>query len=426
MKSLSTRAFLLLAALVNLACGCIPARCSGAQDQTSVAQVIADLNAIHAAAQATPAQERALAADLAAVIDWTVVPSAASVDKLAADLAGAAAAGHFDPLTDASVLSDAQAVLASAGLTPAQIQTLAADVEAIAAESGLTEASAGALQADVQGTVDENAPAASQRVRRTIALQTENIAADLLPDCSGQAELHAIRKNGRIKLASLTVEVSGPFGGAVTVNATRQSDGGNVVIGTLEFDQIVELDPPDASAPVMIGSGEATFLSVHSKPLGGGFTQPLPVGFDPFDVAGITITDAAGTIVQTGSFDASADQKGSRAVNAAIRMAGGAKGALSFTVRTDPARTKRTFLLDARKLPSRTAVILLADGASAGEYVTTGHGELVIAAGDPSTPTGPSGEIIPVNPLGRDVDLLDVRSMALTDSAGNVLASAGF
>ncbi len=410
--------------LTLLASAVWPCSAHAQQPADDVAQFLAELDAIHAAGQVTPADEQTLATDLNTLIDWVIQPSTASVDQLTADLAQAAAAPHFNLLDDAALLADAQAVLASAGFTTAEIQALAGEVPAILASNGSTAAATEQLRTDVQAVVAKQAGTGHQVVRRQIALQTENVSPDVLADCLGTVELHAVREGGTTTKATLSVEVYGPFGSAVTVHATRRSDGADVVIGQLEFDQVVL-----TASGVQIESGEATFGGESRRPLPGGFGSPLPAGFDPFDVAAITITTADGTVVQTGPLNGSADVNSHRRVDLDFQTAAGARGALSFTTHTSTAKSEpanQIFLLSARKLPASASVILLADGVAQGTYTTTPSGRLVIAEGNVPTPVRRSGRALPVNSLPGAIDLLDIHALTLTDLAGNVLASVSF
>lgn len=391
-----------------------------------VEQVVHDLKTIAASGAATVSdeQKQSLADDLAALTDGLVKPSSSSVDQLADDLAAAAASGRLTSRSEAILAADLAAVFKRTSLSPSRLQSVLAEIQTVLSAYGIDPADLQQIAADLAAIIDGFE---TNRVttRQHIALHAENVSPYLSPGYWGGAKLVVSRQAGQPAQTVLSVVAAGALAvNPYTVAVTKRSDGSTLALGRLKSHPIGE--ELVFTGPAGIGSGLTT-IRYGEAVFGGPDGKPLPEGFDPADVALVTITDGGGTERLVGSFADASNWSGSaRLVNLHLdagEAAPDAAGSVSFRVKTTAAKTRTAFLLYASGLPANAPVTLVADGVAAGTFTTTPQGRLVIAEGNVPVPTKPSGRMLPVNALPAAVDLNTVNALSLTDAAGSVLAS---
>jgi len=128
----------------------------GSSDATvEPAKLQADLFAIKNSAQATPARQQMIAADLTSMAQGAVKPSSVSLNKLAADLTAACGEKAL-PLASCSRLAqNLNAVLSGSHFPANQMQAIVDDVQAIFQANGLARKQAVAIADNVKAISTE-------------------------------------------------------------------------------------------------------------------------------------------------------------------------------------------------------------------------------------------------------------------------------
>lgn len=369
----------------------------------------------------TDEQKQRIADDLAALAEGIIKPSSSSVEQLADDLAAATATGHLSYKAETILVADLEAVFKHSTLTPARLQAVLAEIQTVLSTYSVDPADVQQVAADLASIIDGFE---TNRIitRQFIQFQPENVPPYLPEGYLGGAKLVVSQETGQAARVVLSVGIGGVLtSDPYTVAVTKRSDGSTVLLGKVKTHVVGEgtYFGPTGGTSYTLRSGHAVF--------GGPEGRPLPEGLDLTDVDLITITDGDGVERLTGSFaDPGDGSSRSRLVN--LRMDAGAgdadaAGSVSFRVKVNAVRTHDAFLLYVGGLPANAPVTLVTDGVTAGTFTTTAQGRLIIAEGNVSVPTKPSGRMLPVNALPAAVDLSTVNALSLTDAAGNVLAS---
>jgi hypothetical protein len=189
------------------------------------------------------------------------------------------------------------------------------------------------------------------------------------PGATGKAELEAEDEDG-VTSAGLQVEVHGLVPGNYTVIVTRKSDGSTVELGTfgvnssgdnMDNNMMSEDDQGEDEEDVEIEFGTEQGL-------------PLPDDLNPLDIAGVSINDANGHTVLTGSFMDGADTV--KALFKAKVAVTGASGAAIIHTRTRHGLKTERFKLNLNGITPNAALELKINGQDFGTVVTDKHGKL--------------------------------------------------
>lgn len=220
--------------------------------------------------------------------------------------------------------------------------------------------------------------------------------------------------------ALLKLETKGLADGTYTLNYTTLTDGTSNVIGTFTLsttppvpvtvtpDDSIQGSPNDSS--VDVNEGE------DSKVVFGTVEHPFPSGFDPFNVATLSISDANSVVLLT----ADLTDPDKAIVNANVRAHGGtrspfAKGRVEVSATLNQGKVHGFFLLTAKNLPTKTPVVLNLNGKDVIFTSTDNHGQLRLK------------KMVGANPrVGnlRGVNFLKLHTISLHDKKGHELLHA--
>jgi hypothetical protein len=144
---------------------------------------------------------------------------------------------------------------------------------------------------------------------------------------------------------------------------------------------------------------------------------PFPAGFNPFDIASVTISDSTNAVVLTSS--ATPIENGcliARASLTAGTVAPTAQGGASVAIRIKGGVATGGIILHAHNLPASAAYTYSVNGTDIGPVTTTATGHLALRSFT-------NGK---VNPLPTTIDLLSITSIVVHDGTGAVVVSATF
>ncbi len=206
--------------------------------------------------------------------------------------------------------------------------------------------------------------------------------------------------------------------GTYSVSVTLKSDGSTVALGTFTVDAE--------------GEGEIEFTTENeaenvAQPQDGGGDDngndenenegnlPFPAGFNPLDIATVTVSDANGTALFT------ADLTTTATISATVQATPGAaapnaNGTASINAAMKKGRVKGVLNFVGHALPPKMPVAFAINGTVVKNLKTDKRGDV-------SLKLGPSGKDTTVAP---GVTLANVTSVTLQDQSGNALLQANF
>lgn len=280
-------------------------------------------------------------------------------------------------------------------------------VETVLNATGITRADAARILADL-GTIADELRDEVVTLQHTVALAAAGNTSPRLT-----ARLKAAR-TGAGATAQLTFEAaagiaSGGAGGAITYSASvvRRSDGATLTLGSFSLD-------PGA------GNGRPVF--------GGSNGQPLPTGFDAFDLASVALAGSDGSRLTASFSDDAVDNpnnvRDKLAASLRVRGEGGVGGQLVFSARRVPGRATDSLFLVAYGLPADAAFTVCVNGAAVGSARSSAQGVVLIT--DAPVVTLPGGFTLPVvlSPRPAGVDVFALKSLELVNAAGQTVAGA--
>lgn len=370
-------------------------------------KLLVDLQAIAAGSRITEAQRQALASDLLLLVNGTTKPSRESLAALVGDLADAFADRGLSLLEIVRLGTDLNAVLNSAGLSPAESQAIVADLGNALASSGVTAA-------EVQAVLDDlNAIVAEVQVNFVTTGRTLVLAPAAGSNASGSVQLDSLDREDEPTASLLRVQVAGIPASTYTVRVTKASDNSSLSLGSLRV--------------IGQGSQGGVGLAIFGGVGGAG----LPTGFDPENLAVLTVAAANGATLLRADFRNAAEvRKFLRVANFRLEPGAAAPAALgnvSFQTKIKAGRSVDEFLLFARRLPASATLTLKVNGAAVGQVATDAKGRLVLARGSVALPFKIDGVTPrPSTPLPDAVNLATLQTLELDDSRGATVARAGF
>ncbi len=190
------------------------------------------------------------------------------------------------------------------------------------------------------------------------------------PGATGKAELEAENEDGVVS-AGVQIEVRGLVAGNYTVTVTRKSDGRTVELGSFDVNECgSNIDDDDEQGDANNqddGDVEIEFGAEDGL--------PLPDDLNPLDIAGVSIIDAGGRAVLTGSFmDASDTLKA--VFKAKIAVTGDASGTATIRTRTRHGFKTGRFKLNVNGVTPNAWLTLKINGADFGTVTTDKRGRL--------------------------------------------------
>ncbi len=205
----------------------------------------------------------------------------------------------------------------------------------------------GSVRLSAVGAIPGGWVAGSENSTQTAALIPSTAAP---VGSEGQARLSVQIKNGATT-AALDITASGLAPGTDTVSSISSADGAVTVLGTFT------VTAAHAKSGATIGAAK----------FGGKGGLPLPVGFNPLDIAAIEITDATGAVLLMGSLTAKSPT--ATAITAAkVRLVPGpaapaAQGFAKINGRTAKGALHEALLLQAEGLPKNARFALYINGS---------------------------------------------------------------
>jgi hypothetical protein len=206
---------------------------------------------------------------------------------------------------------------------------------------------------------------------------------------------------------SLDVRTTGLAPGAYTVTATTVSGSAPVTLGTFE-----------AKAPHTSGTGveEVVMRRMHTNAyFGGPKGIAFPDGFDPFDIAGLAISDSNANVLFTADLTTISDGAyDARTPIVSGTGESGAKGVVEIHAFAKGGVESGAVTIHASGLAASTTYTYAIDGTDIGTVTTGSGGSLRLAA---STAGGS---------LPETVDLFTITTVTVHDASDNVILSASF
>ena len=225
----------------------------------------------------------------------------------------------------------------------------------------------------------------------------------------GAAALEAENVDGKTS-AEVTVRTRGLAADTYTVAVTKKSDHSSITLGTFV---IVPVITPALAA----GRANESSPRQGSIEFETGGKNPLPAGFDGFDVATISVSASNGNVVLAGDFTTSVDRVTRVKLSpppvtptetAVVVTPPVASGFASIFSRTRAGVTTSSFVLTARGLPASAALTLALNGADVQPAPTDVRGRLRIHS------------------LPATVDIAAIKTVAIHDAVAAVLLSGSF
>ena len=427
-------------ALLGLTLGLLLlARPAWADPDPALAVVIAQLNAdlllIPAGGEVTDAQHQALLADLTALsVGILPAPDAADLAEVATTLEAAALAGNVTADTLVDLNEDLADNADNADDADFWLDDILSDAQVL---QHLQDPPVGDPSLPIETGSPIFTTAASLRPRRTstdrrFSLDDQQGQSPANQYYYGEVELITRRVAGGQATTRLYVEALGlPLNNPYTVAIVRRSDGAHLMLGQAsaqevpvrDFNLYLPGDVPDTYRQKL-----ENLTLIRTRLTDDDFGQVLPEGLNPLDVSKVTLTDAQGVTRLAGEFRTAGFHNQTRSVVLHLRGAPAAAPAA-----TAVAKAKRfavgnsashLFSLTARHLPASTQVTLLADGVAQGQFTTGKNGRLYVTQGTPTEAVRLSGKVVYPQTLPKTLDFSRVKSLALIDSKGRVLATS--
>ena len=203
--------------------------------------------------------------------------------------------------------------------------------------------------------------------------------------------------------AELKLETNNLPPGTYNVSVTLKSTGASVALGSFTVDSEGEAEIEFTTNPE--GQDQA----------------PFPAGFNPMDIATVSVSDANSVVLFTA--DLTNAMTMSETLNASIvakpgPTVAGATGSALLSATASHSKPTGSLQISGQGLPASTSLRVMVNGLSSNvkKASTTSTGNITIAL----IPKGKTGTIAPATTL------LQVKSGALTDKNGNVLLKFSF
>ncbi len=213
--------------------------------------------------------------------------------------------------------------------------------------------------------------------------------------------LQAISRSGTDS-GSVALRTAGLAAGAYTVSATTASGSDTTVLGSFSVN-----DPANPARPRP--------ARTHAL-FGGNHGVAFPDGFDPFDVATLTISGTSGNVLFTADLSTFADGAYlARAPLSPVSDSSAAGGMVRIKASSRDGSVSGALCITAAGLAASTPYTWAVNGNDLGTATSTANGRLQIMAREGTNGTLPG-----------TVNLFDVTSVTISDSDGNVVLRAAF
>ena len=197
--------------------------------------------------------------------------------------------------------------------------------------------------------------------------------------------------------ATLKFDAKGLPAGTYNVNATLKSNGSVVSVGSFTSDGSPEIE-------VEFGTSEGL---------------PLPAGFNPFDIATVTVSDSNNVVLFTADFT-NVTSSVSSVIAASVNAVAGvfapqATGHVTLSAHAVNGVATGSLTITGASLPARAKLLVAVNGGVVKKATVDSTGNLNVIV----TPKGKSGTI------GRGISLFGVKTVTVRDASGSVALSAG-
>lgn len=232
----------------------------------------------------------------------------------------------------------------------------------------------------------------------------------------GKVELKAKDSGGQTK-ALLKIETEGLAPATYTVSVVTKSDSTTVILGSLvvtgSTPAVTGTDSEEDDEPR--DSHAQREKDRKSSVVFGSAAQPFPAGFDPFDIATLTVSDPTLVAMLVGDFSmAQSLLKISQTVTPGA-AAPNAQGKLTIAARRKNGAEKSVITLFVKKVPANLPFTVNVNGTDVAQGVSTKNGMIRLG----QTPGNPKG----FAPFGQGISAFDLQSVILTDSNNEVIFS---
>ena len=228
------------------------------------------------------------------------------------------------------------------------------------------------------------------------AVVTPAAAATIPTGPGGVAGLEAENVDGKTS-AEVRVRTRGLGADTYSVGVTKKSDHSVVVLGTFVIAPVTP--PPAATARRSEGSDRQGSIEFST-----GGKNPLPAGFDGFDVASLSVSDSKGNVVLGGDLTTTTSLV-TRARLTPDASLPKASGFVSVFTSTRGGKTNSFFSLRAKGLPASAALTLALDGVDVQPAPTDATGHLRVRT------------------LPATVDVSKIKTVAIHDATPTTLLS---
>jgi hypothetical protein len=289
-----------------------------------------------------------------------------------------------------------------------------------------------------------------------MSIQAGSLPIMFFPWNSGTVDLTALLRSGSTS-GMINVSVHGYAAGDYSVSVVTESSSSTVVLGSLTVtsgsfplgsgsNPIVYSDTAAGHEAVAAGGPAVIVLPPFGLSDGhakfGGKRAPFPAGFNPFDIATLSLSDSNGNVVSTTTLTpVPSGYYSALSPLVAGASASGATGYALIKANTPPVflpmaltsvvtnglihvdplppvlfhPSTGRLVIHAQGLPASTTLTYAADGTDLGTVTTGTTGSLSVFA------LQGQGHVLP-----STLDLFSVKTVTVHDALGNVLVSAGF
>lgn len=198
--------------------------------------------------------------------------------------------------------------------------------------------------------------------------------------------------------------------GTYSVSVTLKSDGSTVALGTFTVDAEGEGEIEFKTAQTATESGDDGDDNGEEE-------AAFPAGFNPLDIATVTVSDANGTPLFTADLTSATANTN---INATVTASAGAAaptatGTATLNAFTRKGQVKGSLQMLGQSLPTKFPVTLSINGVAAKNLKTDKRGGVTVKL-------GPKGD----GTVAPGVNLMNVHTVTLRDQSGNTLLQANF
>jgi hypothetical protein len=249
-------------------------------------------------------------------------------------------------------------------------------------------------QGDIQGNGDASVTGTFDSTNSKLQLTGSVAVNGTSVQVTGIANIESEDANGTVT-DEVEIQTKGLPADTYTVAITKVSDGTTLTLGTFTV----------TAPPTGKHHGDRRQGVTFGTTVG----QPLPAGFDPTDIATVTVTGSLANLVLSGDFSTATTSTRSVTIVdiTAGSVAPNAAGTVTIETDTPPSGVPQSrFLLEAENLPASSSYTLAINGTDVEAVTTNSHGRLFVRT------------------LPSTVDISTITSVTVHDASSNVVLSA--